>query len=95
MKSPEQFSAPGDPRIIGGIRALDRDFAALAEAVGAAMRSLAGLTPRECTLLCLAADVCNQTLGLPFRMHVEAALASGASRWDLREVLLHLAPEAG
>lgn len=89
------MKGPSDPQVNGGIYALDRDFGALAEAVGTAMWGLAGLTPKECAYLCIASDVCAQTLGLPFQMHVDVALANGADRDAVKEVLIHLAPEAG
>ncbi|AQZ63699.1 unnamed protein product [[Actinomadura] parvosata subsp. kistnae] len=53
------------------------------------------LTAREQALLNLTADVCRQTLGLPFTRHVLAALDSGVSADDLRELLRFVAYDSG
>ncbi len=89
------MTTPSDRAANRGIYAVDEAFGAMAEAVGTAMWALPGLTPRECAFLCIATDICNQTLGLPFQMHVDVALANGASRRQVKEVLLHVAPDAG
>lgn len=53
------------------------------------------LTAREKVLLCLTADVCQQTLGLPFQQHVTMAADCGLSADDLREVLRFVAYDSG
>lgn len=53
------------------------------------------LTPRERTLINLAADVCGQVFGLPFELHVRAALDAGLDADDLRELLRFIAYESG
>ncbi len=40
-------------------------------------------------------DVCNQTPGLPFQMHVQLMITNGARLRQVKEILLHLAPHAG
>ncbi|MBE1583774.1 carboxymuconolactone decarboxylase family protein [Nonomuraea angiospora] len=52
------------------------------------------LTARERALLCVVVDVFHQTLGEPFRAHVEAAKAAGADEETLRN-LLRLMSELG
>ena len=87
--------ASDDPHVAGPVFAIDAAFGAMAVQVGAEQWGLAGLTPRECALLCLATDVCTGTLGLPFSLHVEAALRAGVARWEIREAIRYLAPDAG
>ncbi|HEY3478392.1 MAG TPA: carboxymuconolactone decarboxylase family protein [Streptomyces sp.] len=53
------------------------------------------LTPRECALLSLVADVCEQVLGLPYELHVRAALDNGLDADDLRELLRFLSYDSG
>ena len=50
-----------------------------------------GLTNKERAYLSLAVDVCEGTLGGPFRMHLDLASASGATREQMRDVLRFLA----
>jgi alkylhydroperoxidase/carboxymuconolactone decarboxylase family protein YurZ len=54
-----------------------------------------GLTPRERILLSLVADVCEQILGMPFELHVRAALANGLDADDLRELLRFVSYDSG
>jgi alkylhydroperoxidase/carboxymuconolactone decarboxylase family protein YurZ len=89
MKLPSDKSANQD------IMAIDQDFGQMAVQVGSEVWGLAGLSPKECAFLCLAADVCHQILDLPFQLHVDMALSNGAARAEVKEVLLHLAPYAG
>ena len=89
MKLPSDKSAHQD------IMAIDPDFGRMAVQVGSEVWGLAELSPKECAFLCLTADVCNQLLDLPFQLHVDMALANGASRAEVKELLLHLAPYAG
>lgn len=53
------------------------------------------LTMREKVLLCVVADVCQQTLGLPFEQHVTMASEHGVSADDLRELLRFIAYDSG
>jgi alkylhydroperoxidase/carboxymuconolactone decarboxylase family protein YurZ len=53
------------------------------------------LTAREKILLCVVADVCQQTLGLPFELHVTAAREHGVDADDLREMLRFIAYDSG
>lgn len=77
------------------IMQLDPDFGALAVEVGTWTWSRPGLTPRLCSLLCLAGDLCCGTKGKPMEMHVQIALQNGATPVELREVVLTLAPWVG
>ncbi|MCB9077744.1 MAG: carboxymuconolactone decarboxylase family protein [Anaerolineaceae bacterium] len=89
MKLPSDKSAHQD------IMAIDPDFGRMAVQVGSEVWGLAELSPKECAFLCLTADVCHQILDLPFQLHLDMALANGASRAEVKELLLHLAPYAG
>jgi alkylhydroperoxidase/carboxymuconolactone decarboxylase family protein YurZ len=53
------------------------------------------LTAREKALLCVVADVCQQTLGLPFELHVMTAREHGVDADDLRELLRFIAYDSG
>ncbi|MFC5184522.1 carboxymuconolactone decarboxylase family protein [Actinomadura harenae] len=53
------------------------------------------LSAREKALLCLVADVCQQTLGAPFEEHVRRAYGNGVSPDDLRELLRFIAYDSG
>ncbi|MCB0211462.1 MAG: carboxymuconolactone decarboxylase family protein [Anaerolineae bacterium] len=89
MKLPSDKSAHQD------IMAIDQDFGQMAVQVGSEVWALAELSTKECAFLCLTADVCYQILDLPLQMHVDMALSNGATRAEVKEVLLHLAPYAG
>ncbi|MER6370938.1 carboxymuconolactone decarboxylase family protein [Streptomyces mirabilis] len=71
---------------------------AFAEMAAASFR-LAGegpeLTPRERILLSLVADVCEQVLGMPYELHVRAALDQGIDADDLRELLRFISYDSG
>ncbi|MFK4266229.1 carboxymuconolactone decarboxylase family protein [Streptomyces milbemycinicus] len=77
------------------VKELDPVFAEMA----AASFQLAGpgtqLTPRERTLLNLVADVCEQVLGMPFELHVRAALDNGLDADDLRELFRFISYDSG
>ncbi|MFG1709824.1 carboxymuconolactone decarboxylase family protein [Nonomuraea sp. M3C6] len=53
------------------------------------------LSAREKVLLCVVADVCQQTLGLPFEAHVAMARECGVSADDLRELLRFISYDSG
>ncbi|GII58107.1 carboxymuconolactone decarboxylase [Planotetraspora thailandica] len=53
------------------------------------------LTTREKVLLSVVADVCQQTLGLPFELHVTMGREHGVSADDLRELLRFIAYDSG
>jgi alkylhydroperoxidase/carboxymuconolactone decarboxylase family protein YurZ len=53
------------------------------------------LTAREKAFLSVVADVCDQTLGLPFARHVAAGQRDGVTVADLRTLLRFLAFESG
>ncbi|MCJ8013452.1 carboxymuconolactone decarboxylase family protein [Paenibacillus sp. KQZ6P-2] len=86
---------PKDKEANQGVLAVDPDFGKMAVQVGTEAFSLKGLAVKECTLLCLVNDVCNNTLDLPFQLHVGMALENGYSHQEVKEVLLHLACHAG
>jgi alkylhydroperoxidase/carboxymuconolactone decarboxylase family protein YurZ len=53
------------------------------------------LTTREKILLCVVADVCQQTLGTPFELHVAMARRNGVSADELRELLRFISYDSG
>jgi alkylhydroperoxidase/carboxymuconolactone decarboxylase family protein YurZ len=53
------------------------------------------LTTREKVFVCVVADVCNQTLGLPFELHVTTGLRNGMTTGDIRDLLSCVAFETG
>jgi alkylhydroperoxidase/carboxymuconolactone decarboxylase family protein YurZ len=53
------------------------------------------LTAREKALLCVVADVCQQTLGLPFELHVTMGREHGVDADDLREMLRFISYDSG
>ncbi len=77
------------------VRELDPVFAEMATASLRQVGRGAELTPRERILLTLVADVCEQVLGLPFELHVRAALDNGLDADDLRELLRFISYDSG
>ncbi|NUW41842.1 carboxymuconolactone decarboxylase family protein [Nonomuraea rhodomycinica] len=83
---------PADVRM----KELDPVFAEMSAATYRALwDELPELTTREKILLSLVADVCEQTLGVPFEEHVTAALEHGVPAADLRELLRFIAYDSG
>jgi alkylhydroperoxidase/carboxymuconolactone decarboxylase family protein YurZ len=69
------------------VKALDSVFAEMSAASDRLLwEEIPELTTREKVLLCLTADVCQQTLGLPFHPPVTRAADCGLSADDLREL---------
>ncbi|MER5434544.1 carboxymuconolactone decarboxylase family protein [Streptomyces sp. NPDC002588] len=77
------------------VRELDPAFAEMAAASFQLAGTGATLTQRERILLNLVADVCEQVLGMPFEMHVRAALDNGLDADDLRELLRFISYDSG
>ncbi|MEQ4716806.1 carboxymuconolactone decarboxylase family protein [Nonomuraea sp. B19D2] len=78
------------------VKALDPVFAEMSAATDRLLwEEIPELTTREKVLLCLTADVCQQTLGLPFQQHVARAVDCGLSADDLRELLRFVAYDSG
>ncbi|RKE17673.1 carboxymuconolactone decarboxylase family protein [Streptomyces sp. TLI_171] len=77
------------------IERLDPVFAEMAAASFQLAEAEKELTPRERALLRLVADVCEQVLGLPFELHVRAALDSGLDADDLRELIRFVSYDSG
>ncbi|TDD89539.1 hypothetical protein E1293_04845 [Actinomadura darangshiensis] len=76
--------------------ALDPVFAEMAAATdGELWEGTPELTTREKALLCVVADVCQQTLGLPFERHAAMALENGVTGDDLRELLRFISYDSG
>jgi alkylhydroperoxidase/carboxymuconolactone decarboxylase family protein YurZ len=83
------------PTALDRLAALDPAFAQLAEATVKHVRAIPELTDREKTFLCVAADVCQGSLGLAFTAHVRAGLAAGVSTSDVRELLRFVSYDCG
>jgi alkylhydroperoxidase/carboxymuconolactone decarboxylase family protein YurZ len=78
------------------VKALDSVFAEMKAATDRRLwDEIPELTPREKVLLCITADVCQQTLGLPFQEHVTMAADCGLSADDLYEALRFVAYDSG
>jgi alkylhydroperoxidase/carboxymuconolactone decarboxylase family protein YurZ len=78
------------------IKTLDPVFAEMSGATDRAVwDEIPELSMREKVLLCVVADVCQQTLGLPFERHVNLGLEHGVSADDLRELLRFVAYDSG
>ncbi len=89
------MSAIDDPGANRPVVWIDPDFAEAALRFASPSWELPELTDRQRSFLCIAADLCRGRLGLPFAMHVNMALKSGAKPAELKEVILHAAPDAG
>jgi alkylhydroperoxidase/carboxymuconolactone decarboxylase family protein YurZ len=78
------------------VKALDPVFAEMAAAGDRQLwDELPELTMREKSLLSVVADVCDQTLGLPFELHVKTGVENGVSADDLRELLRFISYDSG
>ncbi|GAB3911194.1 carboxymuconolactone decarboxylase family protein [Kibdelosporangium lantanae] len=74
---------------------LDPVFAQMAQATSTHAGGVPELTAREKAFLYLTADVCQQTLGLPFELHVDRALAAGLTTADIRALLRLISYDTG
>jgi alkylhydroperoxidase/carboxymuconolactone decarboxylase family protein YurZ len=75
--------------------ALDPVFAQMSAATVKHAWALPQLTEREKVFLCVVADVCQPSLGLPFELHVRAGLARGVSTADIRALLRLISYDSG
>jgi len=80
-----------DPEMAKALFELDSQFGDLAVRMAGEVWGRPGLSPKERSYLCLAANVCHQTLDGPFQFHVDMALKGGATPEQIREVILHMA----
>lgn len=79
------------------VKELDPVFAEMAAATFQRTGAVSGtgLTQREFSLLSLVADACTQVLGMPFELHLRAALDNGVDADDLRELFRFIAYDSG
>ncbi|MFJ5269592.1 carboxymuconolactone decarboxylase family protein [Streptomyces sp. NPDC088358] len=77
------------------VEELDPVFAEMASATFRLAGAGPELAPRERALLSLVADVCEQVLGMPYELHVRAALDNGLDADDLRELLRFISYDSG
>jgi alkylhydroperoxidase/carboxymuconolactone decarboxylase family protein YurZ len=80
---------------LGVVRTLDPVFAQMTGATVAHAWAVPQLTDREKVFLCVVADVCQPSLGMPFELHVRAGLARGVSTGDIRALLRLVAYDSG
>ncbi|SEP51772.1 carboxymuconolactone decarboxylase family protein [Amycolatopsis saalfeldensis] len=77
------------------LTALDPAFARMVAATTRHLRAVPELTEREKVFLCVVADVCQPSLGLPFEAHVRAGLAAGVSVVDIHTLLRFVSYDTG
>lgn len=78
------------------VTSLDPVFGPMGVEAGRAIWAAPELTMREKASLLIAADLCVPELGLPFELHIGMALGPAQMAVeDLRELLRHIAPDAG
>ena len=78
-------------RVSDRLKDFDPEFGDLAVRMAGEVWGRAGLSQKERAFLCIAANVCNQTLDGPYQLHIDLALKGGATPEQIREVLLHMA----
>jgi 4-carboxymuconolactone decarboxylase len=76
---------------IAELAELDEEFAVFVANQYNQRWASSDLSPRERALACIAADVVNQTLDESFTLHIDLAVAGGASDEQVRAVLLLVA----
>jgi alkylhydroperoxidase/carboxymuconolactone decarboxylase family protein YurZ len=76
------------PEAVDAVAELDKDFAGFFVNQYRQRWGSGELSPRERALVCIAADVLNQTLDESFSLHVDLALTAGAGDEQIRAVLL-------
>ena len=79
-----------DPQVFEILKEVDPSFAELLSQQAETILEFQELSLKERSLISIACDVYNQTLGEPFDIHVQMALDNGATRQDIKEVFLHL-----
>jgi alkylhydroperoxidase/carboxymuconolactone decarboxylase family protein YurZ len=84
-------STPSDIRV----KALDPVFAEMNAATERHVWEIPELSTREKILLCVVADVCEQTLSLPFELHVTTGLEHGVPIEDIREMIRLISYDSG
>ena len=77
------------------VTALDPAFAQMTAATVQHAWAVPELTTREKVFLCVVADVCQGSLGLPFELHVREGLASRVSTGDIRALLRFISYDSG
>jgi 4-carboxymuconolactone decarboxylase len=78
------------------VTSLDPIFGSMGIEAGRAIWAMPELTMREKAILFVAADICVPQLELPFELHIGMGLKrAGMSVEDFRELLRHIAPDAG
>lgn len=77
------------------LASLDSVFTQMARATTRHAGDVPELTAREKAFLYLTADVCQQTLGVPFEMHLDGALNAGLTTADIRALLRLISYDTG
>ncbi len=88
------MSAVDDPKANRPVFMIDKDFGEAAVRLSSPLWSLPDLSDKQKAFLCMTSDVCRAWLGLPFLMHTKMAQRQGAKRYELKELVLFIAPYA-
>lgn len=84
-----------DATTLDVVTGIDPVFAQMSAATETHVLAVPQLTEREKVLLCVVADVCQPSLGLPFELHVRGGLARGVSTADIRALLRFISYDTG
>ncbi len=88
------MSAVDDPKANRPVFMIDKDFGEAAVRLSSPLWSLPDLSDKQKAFLCMTSDVCRAWLGLPFLLHTKMAQRQGAKRYELKELVLFIAPYA-
>lgn len=80
---------------LGRLAEVDPVFAQMLGAGARYLRSIPELTDREKTFLCVAADVCQASLGFALEAHLRAGTTAGVSTSDVRALLRFMSYDCG
>lgn len=83
------------PTSLEQLATVDPVFAQMVGATARHARAIPELTEREKTFLCVAADVCQASLGFAFEAHVRAGITKGVSTSDIRALLRFISYDSG
>lgn len=79
-----------NPEVIKTLKELDSSFNDLAVWYTGTVGENSALLVKQRAFMSIACDVCEQTLYGPLEFHIKMALDNGATRQDVKEVILHM-----
>lgn len=85
----------GDPQLIAGLRALNKDFGEFCVSASAIPWGKPLIDQKTKVFIALAIDVSEQITGKPFENHIIMARKQGVTREELEELLLFMSIYAG